>query len=486
MQVVNKTSTEFLYQQVIRFVLELKDNGILRPGDKLPSLRKLGLQLDISVPTVKQAYIELERQGVVTAKPKSGYFLQAQLARTLLPMKSKWSKVDPCNVTCRSLIERVYDAVHLPHTMPLGISNPAQVYPADKALARLMRKVISNVAHKAVSYGPVNGDIKLRTQIALRYQEQGTRINPEEVIITNGAQEALAIALQCVTKQGDVVAVESPTYFGVLELMEALGLKVVEVYTCAKRGLCEDSLQEAIAQHDIKACLFSTAVNNPLGSYMDDNQRKAIVSLLEQHNIPLIEDDVYSELYFTDKKPKPYSHFSQNNTVMTCSSFSKTVAPGYRIGWLFAGKWQEKAKQYKRGLSSSTSPLQQWTLCEYMLTGDYDRQLVKLRKQLSCQAERMRALVAQHFPESTCISQPQGGAVLWIRCRSQVHTELFFDQAVQEGVSFSPGKIFSPSGKYHNYMRISYGIRWNDDVESAIATLGALVAAAQRDLPSYK
>ncbi len=475
MRLLNKNSSDFLYLQVIDFIEHQQVIGALSAGDKLPSLRKLSRQFDISVPTVKQAYVELERQGRVCAKPQSGYYLQAQQARTLKPRPATWSQCSPTNVACRSLIEQVHEAVHLPNTVALGISNPIQAHPPDKALARLMRSVLSKVADKAVSYGPVTGDATLRMQLAFRYQEQGVEINPDDIVITNGAQEALSIALQCVAQRCDIIAIESPCFFGIIELIETLGMKALEIYTCTEDGVCLDKLTSAIEQHKVSACLFSTAINNPLGSMKTDQQRQEMVTLLEQHNIPLIEDDVYSELYFTEYKPKPAQLYSEKGMVVTCSSFSKTAAPGYRVGWLLPGKFEECAKRIKRAQSSSTPMLQQWTLNQYLLSGDYDRHLTVLRKNLQVNCERMRAQIAEHFPEQVCISKPQGGSVLWVRCQSHVNTSDFFQLSLAQGVSFTPGVVFSPSGKYRNYMRISYGVLWDDTIEDAIKTLGNIV-----------
>ena len=479
MKLLNRESSDFLYQQIVDFIDHQQSQGLLRAGDKLPSLRKLSKQLEISVPTVKQAYVELERQGRVCARPQSGYYLQARQVKTLEPRPNQWAGSQPVEVQCRSLIEQVYDAVHLPNTVALGISNPVNAHPPDKALARLMRSVISKYAEKAVSYGPANGDPKLRMQLAYRYQEQGIAVNYQDMVITNGAQEALSIALQCVAEKGDVIAIESPCFFGLIELIESLGMKAVEVYTCTEDGICLDDLAKTIGQYPVKACLFSTAINNPLGSLMPDNRRQAMVSLLESHNIPLIEDDAYGDLYFHGKRPKPAQLYSEKGLVLTCSSFSKTAAPGYRVGWLIPGKFEEQAKRIKRAQSCSTPMLQQWTLTEYLLSGEYDRHIAVLRKKLICNVERMRALIAKHFPEEVCISKPLGGSVLWVRCRSHVNTSDFFQAAIAKGVSYAPGGIFSPSGKYQHYMRISFGVQWDDEVEQAIKTLGELVANYQ-------
>jgi DNA-binding transcriptional MocR family regulator len=475
MRLFDKSAPDFLYQQVIDFVDQQEKNGAIRAGDKLPSLRKLSRQFEISIPTVKQAYMELERQGTISARPQSGYYLKAKQARTLKPMRAKWACCEPVEISCRSLIEQVYEAVHLPDSVALGISNPVNAHPPDKALARLMRSVLSKNAEKAVSYGPANGDPKLRLNLAFRYQEQGVAINHDDIIITNGAQEALSIALQCVAERGDIIAVESPCFFGLIELIESLGMKALEVYTCTEDGVCVNELAKVIKQHPVKACLFSTAISNPLGSMMTDKQRQNMVNLLEGHDIPLIEDEVYSDLYFTEKRPVPAQLYSNKGLIITCSSFSKTAAPGYRVGWLLSGKFEEAAKRIKRAQSCSTPMLQQWTLTDYLMSGEYDRHLQVLRKTLRYNCERMRALIAEHFPKEVCISQPQGGSVLWIRCRSHVDTSKFFSKAIAKGVSFAPGEIFSPTGKYKNFMRISYGVKWCDKVDKAVAELGKLV-----------
>lgn len=479
MKLLNRESTEFLYQQIIDFIDTQQAQGLLRPGDKLPSLRKLSKQLEISVPTVKQAYVELERQGRVSARPQSGYYIQAQQAKTLQPRPNNWVGSKPVEVQCRSLIEQVHDAVHMPNTVALGISNPVNTHPPDKALARLMRSVISRVAEKAVSYGPASGDPKLKMQLAFRYQEMGIAYDYNDMLITNGAQEALSIALQCVAEKGDVVAIESPCFFGLIELIESLGMKALEVYTCTDDGVSLSKLKQTLQQYPVKACLFSSAINNPIGSLMTNEQRQELVVMLEEMNIPLIEDDAYGDLYFHGERPKPAQLYSEKGLVLTCSSFSKTAAPGYRVGWLLPGKYEEKAKRIKRAQSCSTPMLQQWTLTEYLLSGEYDRHVAMLRKKLIYNCERMRALLGEYFPDDICISKPQGGSVLWVRCRSHVNTSHFFHEAIERGVSFAPGSVFSPSGKYHNYMRISFGVQWDEQVELAVKTLGSLVSKYQ-------
>ncbi len=471
---IQRESGEYLYHQVVSMVLEMQRSGSLRAGDKLPSLRGLSTKLDVSVPTVRQAYIELERQGVISARPKSGYFLKAKILEVAAPKKAR----PPCKpklVERQSLIEDVFDAIHAPGFIPFGVANPSAAYSSDKALARAMRRVLSRAGAKAVECGPIDGFFPLKRQLALRYIDCGMQVDPEEVMITNGGQEAIAIALQCVAKAGDVIAVESPTYFGVLELIESLGMMALEIPLCSERGLSMKDLQSALDKHCVSACVFSSSISNPLGSSMSDQRREALVGLLEARNIPLIEDDVYGDLYFGKQRGRPAKAFSRKGLVLTCSSFSKTAAPGYRIGWLLPGKYQARANLMKRALSCSSPLLNQWALSEFMASGEYERNLRMLRSVLQKNKQKAIASISQWFPDGTRISDPKGGGVLWVELpRSNDGTELFH-KALGHNISITPGALFSPSDKFKHCIRLSYGIDWSGKIEDGIKTLGSLV-----------
>ena len=475
---IERNSQQYLYQQVISMMLEMQASGTLRPGDKLPSLRKLSQQLSLSIPTIKLAYTELERQNVIVAKPKSGYFMKPNLKILDIPTRGKLGR-SPTHVNNQSLIEQVYAALHLPDMVSLGIANPSSAHPCDKALARIMRQVLSKAGAKAISYAPTTGFEPLKRQLALRYFDYGLQLNPEEVIVTNGAQEALSIALQCVANKGDVIAIESPAFFGVLELIESLGMMALEIPVCSDDGIWVNDLVTAINKHSIKACLFSTSINNPTGSFMPDGKRKELVELLESHNIPLIEDDVYGDLYFTQNRGTPAQCYAKQGLVLTCSSFSKTAAPGYRIGWLIAGQFEAQARRLKRALSCSSSLINQWTLTEFIAGSEYDRNMHKLRAVLKLNKARMLACINDSFPQETKVSNPKGGGVVWVELPVRVDSEQLFHLAIEKNISIAPGIIFSASQKFKNYIRLSFGMPWTDQVENAIKTLGQLVANQQ-------
>ncbi len=455
-------------------ILNMQEANTLRPGDKLPSLRQLSQQLDLSIPTIKLAYEELEKQSIIEAKPKSGYFMKPRLNVMQIPRKGKLGR-SPTPINNQTLIEQVYAALHLPNITSLGIANPSAVHPCDKALARIMRQVLSKAGAQAIAYAPTTGYEPLKRQLALRYFDHGLQLNPDELIITNGAQEALSIALQCVANKGDVIAVESPAFFGVLELIESLGMMALEIPVCSDDGIGLSDLIKGIEKHPIKACLFSTSINNPTGSFMPDDKRKQLVELLESHHIPLIEDDVYGDLYFTPKRGTPAQCYASKGLVLTCSSFSKTAAPGYRIGWLIAGRFEAQARRLKRAYSCSSSLINQMTLTEFIAGSAYDRHMHRLRGALKLNKGRMLAAIQDQFPATTRVSNPNGGGVVWVELPESVDSEQLFHQAIEQGISIAPGVIFSASQKFKNFARLSYGIPWTKEIEEAITTLASFL-----------
>ena len=474
MLAVDRDSDDFLYRQVIDLINDNIESGALRPGDRLPSLRRMSDRIGVSIPTVRQAYIELERQRRVESRPQSGFYVRALRTNDLVrPAPRFRAGSKPACISCRPLMERVYDGLYSPDIVPLGIANPCMAHPAAKSLHRAMKRIMARVEERAINYAPTLGEPRLRQQIAFRYLDTvGSTVDPKDICITNGGQEALLLALQAVAGKGDVIAVESPTYHGLLELIDSLGMLAIEVETCPQEGVMLDALERTLEAHPVKACMFSTTLSNPLGVTMSEEKRAELVRLIEDRDVVLIEDDVYGDLMFDGHRPKPAEFYSRKGNVLTCGSFSKTAAPGYRIGWLLMGRFAEPIERLKRAYSCSSGLLQQLTLSEFVATGDYDRYLKTLRPVLQQNAERTQALVAEHFPAETRTSQPVGGSVLWLELPTSVDSESLFDRAIDAGISIAPGHIFAPRNRYANFARLSFGHPWSDAIEGAIAWLG--------------
>ena len=479
MLAVDKDSSDYLYRQVVDLISDNIESGALMPGDRLPSLRRMSHRIGVSIPTVRQAYVELERQRRVQSRPQSGFYVRGLPTNELVrPSPAFRRSARPIPVIGRSLMDRVYDGLYTPGVVPFGIANPCMVKPAAKALHRTMKRIMARAQERSLAYAPTLGEAGLRRQIAYRYLDTvGGKIDPDNICITNGGQEALLLALQAVAGKGDVIAVESPTYHGLLELIDSLGMLAIEVETCPEEGISLSALRKTLEAHPVKACMFATTLNNPLGVSMPEEMRQELVEMLEAHGVVLIEDDVYGDLLFDGHRPKPAEFFSRSGSVLTCGSFSKTIAPGYRIGWLIAGQYIDQIVQLKRSFSCSSGLLQQLTLSEFLATGDYDRYLKTLRPELQRNAERMSAMVAQHFPRETRTSKPVGGSVIWLELPEKVDSEMLFDLAIEAGISIAPGLIFSPCNRYRNFIRLSFGHPWSEQIEESIEWLGRKVAA---------
>lgn len=465
----------FKYDQVSRYINELIEKGDLKPGDKAPSLRKLSKQLGVSIATITQSYVNLEDQGILTAKPQSGFYINTLLNQINDIDKSATTPGQARRVRFGDLFEEIFRNANNPRIIPFGTSNPSMDFMPVKSLTRATRSIISRYPQKSMDYLFPPGDRKLREQIAQLYAQTHTRISANDIIITSGATEALSISLRTVAKRGDIIAVESPTYFAVLRMIEQMGMLAVEIDTDPVSGLNLEALEEAFDTMDIKAVLASPNTSNPLGCQMPEDKKRELVNLMAERDIPLIEDDVYGSVYFGDKAPRPAKSYDLNNLVLSCSSFSKTLAPGHRVGWVVAGRYRKKFLQYKQAWSSATSSINQLALAEFLSSGQYERHLVRLRVAMREQVEKGRYMIARNFPEGTRISHPHGGNVLWIEMPEGCDCIDIFNKALEHNIGITPGILFSATRRFRNHLRINCGFPWNDANIKAIETLGQIV-----------
>jgi DNA-binding transcriptional MocR family regulator len=321
------------------------------------------------------------------------------------------------------------------------------------------------------------GNADLRRQIALRYLNEGLHVHTDEIIITNGALEALNLCLSAVTRPGDAVIIESPTFYPALQSLERLGLEAIEVQTHPREGIDLNALEGALTRHRPKACWLMTNFQNPLGSLMPDEKKKDLVQLLTRHNVPLIEDDVYSELYFGEKRPASAKSFDTEGLVMHCSSFSKSLAPGYRIGWAAPGRYVKAVARHKMMTTLSTAAPTQLAIAAYLEKGGYDKHLRKLRHTLANQQATFTQALGHYFPAGTRATRPLGGYCLWVELPANANALEIHRQAMSLGIRVAPGPIFSAKRAFTNCLRLNYGHTWDDRTEKALATLGRLASA---------
>ncbi len=466
----------FLYDQVSRHVLGLIEQGTLRPGERAPSLRGLSRQLKVSISTVKQAYGSLEERGVLKVRPQSGFYVSG-LPQQAPPVPRRHAVCcKPRKVRFGELFEEIFLLANNPEIVPLGAAVPSPDLLPGKGLLRATRRAAGLHAEAAIDYCFPPGLPALRRQIARRYAEFGVSVSPDEVVITSGATEGLTLALQAVARRGDVIAVESPTYFSVLRLIERMGLLAVEIDTDPETGMDPEALEMALETMDIRAVLTVPNFNNPLGALMPVAHKQRIAQLVAEHGVTLIEDDIYGDLYFEGERPPPIRRFDEAGRVITCSSFSKTLAPGYRVGWVLAGSRVDDVLEWKQATTSATASLPQLGVSEYLRSGEYDRHLRRLRQAFRDQVEHMRLLVARHFPPGTRITQPAGGFVLWVEMPRGNDCLEVFHNALEAGISITPGILFSATRRYRNCIRISCGHASSDEIEAAVEKLGQILS----------
>lgn len=457
-------------------------SGKLLPGTRLPSIRKLMSLHAVSASTVFQAYYRLEDLGLVRARERSGYYVagagQQPLREPEVAPSARLSAVVDVNQLVFSVLEAIQDR----NILPLGSAFPSpKLFP----LSRLAKSLASAARfidpwETVASLPP--GHLGLRQQIALRYLGLGMLLPPEEIIVTNGALEALNLCLSAVAQAGDLIAIESPGFYAAAQALERLGMRALEIPINPQDGLDLEALETAIGEHEIRACWFMTSFQNPMGISMSAARKQSLVALLTRHNIPLIEDDVYGELYFGNRPPLPAKAYDKAGLVMHCSSFSKTLAPGYRIGWVAPGRFGHRIQQLKLMTTLSASVPAQAALADYMQTGGYDKHLRKLRHALESQLARMIEAIRTNFPPDIRVSRPHGGYFLWLEFASSFDTLKLHQLAAEHGISIAPGSVFSASRKYRNCIRLNYGSPWTPDFDEALRLLGMLA----NSLPPYR
>lgn len=467
------TKTDHLYQSVADRIERLIETEAFKVGDKLLSVRALSKEQGISLSTAFQAYYHLESKGLIEARPQSGYYVK--FSPHVLPLPSCCEPSDEAvPVTLDDMISSIYNDLRSEKLIQFSVGAPDHALLPGAKLNKAVVQALRDSNDSCLDYEDIQGNPELRKQIARLSFNWGGVLTDDDIVVTAGCLEAMALCLKAVTQPGDAVAIESPTYFGIFQLMESLGLKVVEVPTQTDHGIDLNYLEQAIPKFNIKACLFVCNFNNPLGSCMPDENKVALVQLLTRHKIPLIEDDIYGELFFGKVRPRTCKSFDKNGIVLQCASFSKSLAPGYRIGWAVPGRYKKRVIALKRMNNVSTNTLAQQAIAQFLSKGRYELHLRHLRKELHTLSLKYIQAISHYFPEDCKISRPSGGFALWLELNKRIDTYKLHKRALKQGIGIAPGTIFTTTGQFQNYFRLCYGLPWSAEVEQGIQTLGEL------------
>jgi len=463
-----------LYQQIVYEIETLVKNGSLRTGNKVPSIRNLSRSHAASITTVLRSYAILESRGVIVARKKSGYYVTN---RCLNPDNPKLS-VEVREYNSEKLVEDVHEASKIPGIIKLGAGLPDPTVLPTQKLNKILLRTARRSAEDSATYLFPPGDPLLRRQISCHAITFGCTLSTEKIIITTGASEALLLSILTVSDPGDIIVVESPCYFGILQMLSDLGRRAIEIPTRGSMGLDRSILEKVLRKRRVAACITSPTLSNPMGSVVEEAETLALYSLLAKYEIPIIEDDVYGDLVFDGTRPRPLKGNDKADLVLYCSSFSKTVAPGYRVGFVEPGKCFSKLKRLKFSTSLASTSLGQKVMGDFLLNGGYARTLRNLRSAYFKQITQTSLAIQKYFPEGTEISRPAGGFYLWIKLPGGISSTRLYREALKKNISIAPGPLFSSSGKYDNYMRLSCGTPWSDEMEAAVKTLAKLASKA--------
>jgi DNA-binding transcriptional MocR family regulator len=463
-----------LYRRVAARLERAIAAGTYPPGSRIPSVRGLHADWKVSINTVLEAYRELERRGLVLPQPRSGYVV----APRRVDREPQESKPDPgpTGISIRDLVLRVLRDSRDAKLLPLGAAIPDPSMLPLAALARELKRVERSHGEAVFRYDFPPGHPPLRAQVARRLTALGCAVGPEDVAITVGGMEAITLALRATTKPGDIVAVESPAYYGTFHALDALGLRAIEIPSSPRDGLNLGALRFALDGHAIAAVLVVPNFSNPVGSRMGDEAKRELAALLAGRDIPLIEDDIYGDLAHDGSRPgvcKALDEPGDRGRILLCGSFSKTVAPGLRLGWVAGGRYQQEILHLKIATTLASPTTAQFALAELLASGAYDRHLRRVRPAFARSTAAMANAVLAHFPAGTLVTRPSGGYLLWVEMPPACDAMRLYDQALKSGITVAPGPLFSAGGRYRHHLRLNATV-FAERHAAGIALLGRL------------
>ncbi|NJD59790.1 MAG: PLP-dependent aminotransferase family protein [Anaerolineae bacterium] len=465
----------YLYEQVANDLAELIRLGTFRPGERIPSVRQLSRQRKISITTVLQAYMLLEDQGLIETRPQSGYYVRSRLPEELPEPETSNPVQDPTLVSVRELVMMVLKDSVNPNLIQLGAAIPNTEVVIPHKLNQIMAKLPRQVESQYNTYDIPPGNEALRIQIAQRMVGIGCNLTQADVVTTSGCLEAFTLSLRAVCNPGDTVAIESPMYFGVLQVLESLKLRALEIPTHPRDGISLSALRFALEHNSIQACLVLSNFNNPLGSCIPDENKQQLVELLHHHDVPLIEGDVCGELYFSGVRPSVCKAYDRKGLVLLCSSFSKDLVPGYRVGYVAPGRFKSTIEWLKYTTNVATSTLPQVAIAKFLESGGYERHLRSIRRLYAGFMSQLSQAVLRYFPEGTRVTRPNGGIVLWVQMPDYADSLELYKQALQVDITLAPGYMFSATEQYRNFIRLN-AAWWTYETDRAMRRLGELVA----------
>ncbi|MER2096006.1 MAG: PLP-dependent aminotransferase family protein [Pseudomonas qingdaonensis] len=460
-----------LYVNLAELIGARIEQGLYRPGDRLPSVRALSVEHGVSLSTVQQAYRVLEDHGLAAPRPKSGYFVPDHRPLPALPDVSRPAQ-RPVDISQWDQVFELVRSVPRKDVVQLGRGMPDVGSPTLKPLLRSLAQLSRRQDMPGLYYDTVAGTEALREQVARLMLDSGCSLSTADLVITTGCQEALSISVRAVCQPGDIVAVESPSFHGAMQTLKGLGMKALEIPTDPLTGISLEALELALEQWPIKLIQLTPSCNNPLGYIMPEARKRALLTLAQRFDVAILEDDVYGDLAYTYPRPRTIKSFDDDGRVLLCSSFSKTLAPGLRVGWVAPGRYLERVMHMKYISTGYTATQPQLAIADFIEGGHYQPHLRRVRGQYQRARDQMIDWVSRYFPAGTRASRPQGGFVLWVELPESFDTLRLNRALLEQGVQIAVGSIFSASGKFRNCLRMNFAARATAEIEAAVRKVG--------------
>jgi DNA-binding transcriptional MocR family regulator len=468
-----------LYETLAADFSSLIAQGVIQEGERIPSVRQTSQHHKLSISTVIRAFLLLESQGVIESRPQSGYFVRK---RPILPTPAADAEatLTPPDLTCAPELDTTTLVLSTLRSIDQGSIPLGSPYPDPAPYPWLKLNQYAHSIGRRYPHWNMMGDLppgnpELIRQIARRHMEHGLAVNTSEIIITLGATEAINLCLQAIAKPGDAIAVESPTYYALLHAIERMGMRAVEIETDPETGISLEALERAINTESVTACIVMPNFQNPMGYLMSNERKRELMELLTKYDVPVIENDVYHELYYGDSHPCSLKVWDTKGLVLHCNSFTKSLSAGYRIGWTLPGRYKAQVEKLKFLNTLTTSAQPQLAIAEYLSNNGYDYHLRKIRKNYNQQASIMSSAVQRFFPDGASISTPSGGYLLWVGLPGNVRALDLYARAQERGISIGPGNMFATGDAFQHWIRLNYSYAWTAEIEAAVRTLGLLV-----------
>ncbi|WP_409311461.1 PLP-dependent aminotransferase family protein [Pectobacterium sp. B1J-3] len=459
------------YEHLAALLEQRIEQGLYQNGERLPSVRALSAEHGVSISTVQQAYHLLETRRLIMPQPRSGYFVAPRKAAPPVPELTRPVQ-RPVEITQWDSVLELFNSRPNNSTFNFGGGTPDIRLSSINPLWKAMNRLCQRRDERVLNYGNMHGSHELREQVARLALDSNCQLTRNDIVITTGCQEALFVAVRAVCEPGDIVAVESPTFPGTLQLLRGLGVKVIEIPTDSVTGISLEALGLALEQWPVKALLLVPNCNNPLGFFMPDTRKKALMTLAQQFDLAIVEDDAYGELAYDYPRPRTVKSFDDDGRVLLCSSFSKTLAPGLRVGWIAPGRYLERVLYMKYISTGYTVPHTQLAVAEFIAQGHYQPHLRRMRAQYKANLQVFTCHVREYFPCGICVSRPQGGFLMWIELPEHFDSLRLNREVKKAGMQIAAGSLFSAAGKYRNCMRLNYALPFTQETAEGLRIMG--------------